>query len=351
MMLLAAQNTGSTSDSLMNRPFNGLLPAAASGAPASRVAMGCWALSGDSTWGEQPEALSHETIHRALDAGINVFDTAEAYGNGRSEEVLGRGLTGRRAEALVATKFNQDYTRAIEVEQACERSLRRLETDYIDVYQMHWPSRRLPYPELLEAVNRLLASGKIRAFGFSNFGPRDIQDAGVARCRAVANQVPYSLLWRTVEYDVAPSSADADIGLLCYSPLAQGLLTGKFVTADAVPVGRARTRLFSGSRPQARHGETGVEEETFRTLQALRRAASAYDVDLSQAAIAWLLGRPGVTGVIVGMRTPEQVISAASAARVSLPPPLIEGLGQLTEPLKERIGRNPDMWFSDSRYR
>jgi myo-inositol catabolism protein IolS len=350
MQAFTRKNQPEPSASIMNKLIRSL-PATVPGHEASRLAMGCWALSGDTTWGEQPEKLSLATIGAALDVGINVFDTAEAYGDGRSEEVLGRGLAGRRAEAIVATKFNQNYTRATEVEQACERSLRRLKTDYIDIYQMHWPSRNLPYPELITAVDRLRASGKVRVFGVSNFGKSDIDEAGAAHCHPDLNQVPYSLLWRTVEYEVAPASIASGIGLLCYSPLMQGLLTGKFPSAGAVPEGRARTRLFSSLRPQARHREEGFELETFETVAALRAAASAYDVDLSQAAVAWLLAHPGVVGVVVGVRTPGQVSSAADAANLPVPVGLMDEFDQLSEPLKVKLGNTPDMWFSDSRYR
>lgn len=163
----------------------------------SVIAMGCWPIVGDFTWGPQDEADSIATIHAALDAGINFFDTAEMYGNGYSEELLGRALAGRRHEVVIASKVGSEHLAADQVIRAGEGSLRRLRTDYIDLYQIHWPSRTVPLAETMAALERLRQQGKVRAIGVSNFGLGDLGDL-LAIGRPETNQLPYSLLWRAI---------------------------------------------------------------------------------------------------------------------------------------------------------
>jgi myo-inositol catabolism protein IolS len=152
----------------------------------SVVVMGCWALAGDSTWGPQDADESIATVRAALDAGVNFFDTAEGYGGGDSESILGRALSGRRHEAVIATKVSRSHMSGDEVRRACERSLRHLQTDYIDLYQIHWPSRTIPLDETIEALERLREQGKVRALGVCNFGVRDLSDLPVALQPALA---------------------------------------------------------------------------------------------------------------------------------------------------------------------
>jgi aryl-alcohol dehydrogenase-like predicted oxidoreductase len=316
----------------------------------SAVAMGCWALAGDATWGPQEEAESIATVHAALDAGVNLFDTAEGYGGGDSEWVLGRALVGRRDQAVIATKVSRANLSAQQVRQACEESLRRLQTDYIDLYQIHWPSRAVPLAETLEALERLRQEGKVRAFGVCNFGGHDLSEL-LEIGWVETNQLPYSLLWRAIEYDIRQACVDAGIGILCYSTLAQGLLTGKFSSADEVPDGRARIRLFSSDRPQARHGEPGCEEEMFAALDRIRAICDQVGQPMANVALAWLLQQPGVTSVLAGARSPDQIRQTAQAANLALPPDVVARLAHATEELKLAMGSNPDMWQSTSRFR
>ncbi len=316
----------------------------------SVVAMGCWALAGDSTWGPQDEAESLATVRAALDAGVNLFDTAESYGGGDSELVLGRALVGRRHEAVIATKVSRAHLSGDGVRQACEGSLRRLQTDYIDLYQLHWPSRTVPLDETMEALEKLREQGKVRAIGVCNFGVGDLSDL-LEINRVETNQLPYSLLWRAIEYKIQQKCMDESIGILCYSPLAQGLLTGKFGSPDEMPEGRARTRHFSKDRPQTRHGEAGCEIETFAAIEKIRHISDKIHQPMTRVALAWLLHQPGVTAVIAGARTPDQIRQTAQAADLEL---LLETIGELpeaTEEVKRILGPNPDMWQSESRIR
>jgi myo-inositol catabolism protein IolS len=316
----------------------------------SVVALGCWAFAGGRVWGPQDEAESIATVRAALDAGVNFFDTAEGYGDGDSEAVLGRALAGRRHEAVIATKVSRSHLSGDEVREACERSLRRLQTDTIDLYQVHWPSRTVPLDETMEALEKLREQGKVRAIGVCNFGVGDLSDLLKAG-RTETNQLPYSLLWRAVEYQIRQQCVDERVGILCYSPLAQGLLTGKFGSPDEVPAGRARTRHFSSARPQVRHGEAGCEAETFAAIERIRTMCDEIHRPMAQVALAWLLHQPGVTAVIAGARNPDQIRQTAQAADLELSPETLGELTEATEPLKRILGPNPDMWQSESRLR
>ncbi len=316
----------------------------------SAVSMGCWAIVGGSTWGPQDESEAVAAIRASLDAGVTFFDTAEGYGSGHSEELLGQALAGRRDEAVIATKVSPSHLAPDALKEACEASLRRLRTDVIDLYIVHWPSREAPVGETWRAMEDLQAQGKVRVLGVSNFATGDLTELlEVGRPEAV--QLPYSLLCRAIEHEVVPVCLANDISVTCYSPLAQGLLTGKFRSADDVPAGRARTRLFSSHRPEARHGEPGAEAETFAAIAALRAVAEGLGEPMGRVALAWLLTRPGVASVIAGARDAQQARENAAAGDLKLPDDAVRELTRATEALKEHFGSNPDMWESESRMR
>jgi len=316
----------------------------------SVVAMGCWAIVGDSTWGDQPRDESLDTIRAALDAGINFFDTAEDYGDGSSEKMLGEALADRREEVVIASKVSPRNLRADDLRQSCEGSLSRLDTDYIDLYQVHWPNWDIPMEETLGTMEELKEEGKIRAIGVSNFGHKDLQQA-VSLTDVVTDQLPYNLLFRAIEENVQSLCVEKDVGILCYCPLAQALLTGKFTAPGQVPEGRARTRHFSKNRPRARHQEEGAERDTFQALEKIRRLCQEIEVPMAKASLAWLLGRAGVTSVLAGARNPDQIKMNAGAADVELPREVTEQFTEASEHLKEKLGPNPDMWQTDSRMR
>lgn len=320
------------------------------GIDVSRICLGCWAFAGDFMWGPQDEADSVATVHAALDLGVNFLDTAEMYGNGKSEEVLGRALTGRRHEAVIATKAMSDHLAPDVLVATCEASLRRLQTDYIDLYQIHWPSREIPLADTMAALEKLKQAGKIRAIGVSNFGPLDLDDLLVAG-RAETNQLAYSLLARAIEYEIQPKCVANDIGILCYSPLMHGLLTGKFATPQEVPDERARTRHFPSTRPMAVHSAPGCESETFAALDAIRGVAAEMCVPMADLALAWLLHQPGVLAPVAGARTPAQIEQLARAVEIQLSAETLAALDRATQPVKAKLGANADMWRTESRIR
>lgn len=316
----------------------------------STVCMGCWAIVGDFTWGQQDEKDAFAAIHAALDSGINFFDTAEMYGSGYSEELLGRALRGRRDQAIIATKVSGAALNRRAMRKACEVSLYRLETEVIDLYQIHWPNWKIPIDKTLASLESLKSEGKIRAYGVSNFGKRDL--TGLLSKGAIeSNQLPYSLLWRPIEDEVQPLCVENSISILCYSPLCQGLLTGKFRSLDQVPEGRARTRLFSNDRLQARHSEPGCEAETLEALEKIRKICKSVGRPMGEVALAWLLAQPGVTSVVAGSRNARQSRANAKAADLVLPSEVMAELTAAGEKVKEKIGNNIDPWQAQSRIR
>lgn len=319
----------------------------------STVALGCWAIIGGFNWGPQDEADSLATIEAALDAGINFFDTAEGYGEGYSEQLVARALGDRRSDVYIASKVSQDHLQAGQVREACERSLRNLNTDYIDLYQVHWPSRSVPFEETMRALEDLWDEGKVRYIGVSNFGKLDMPDM-LKTGRYESNQVPYNLLWRAIEFDIQPQCVQHHISILPYSPLMQGLLTGKFRSADDVPTDRARTKHFASTRSEySRHGGPGYEIETFAAIHAIQDICDQVGRPMEQVALAWLLHRPAVTSVIAGARSPEQVRANAKAGDLLLSDDVVRRLTEVTDHLKNLLGPDPDMWAApaDTRYR
>ncbi|MBI4219460.1 MAG: aldo/keto reductase, partial [Chloroflexi bacterium] len=310
------------------------------------------------------------TVHAALDAGINFFDTAEGYEEGKSERVLGQGLKGRRNEAVIATKVSANHLGAEDVMLACERSLRSLGTDYIDLYQIHWPSRaglpqpgakaamgsggssarEVPLPETIEALERLKKQGKIRAIGVSNFARQDLGHA-VRLTDIESDQIPYSLLWRAIEYEIKPLCTKNKVGIICYSPLAQGLLTGRYPSADDVPEGLARTRLFSNKRPMARHDDLGCEKEVFEAIGKIQKVADRLGEPMAAVSLAWIRQRRGVTSFLVGARKPDELKMNLPALDVKLDASTARELSRITEPIKKAIGKNADPWNSTNRMR
>ena len=256
-------------------------------------------------------------IDAALDAGITLFDTADIYGQGMSEDYIGRALDGRRDQVVLATKFgapmdeNPDERRGSRdyIRWAVEGSLRRLRTDVIDLYQMHQPDSSTPIVETLGALDELVAEGKVRFIGSSNFSSEQIEaaekvarDAGIARFVSVQNH--YSLVEREAEDEVLPACERLGIGFLPYFPLASGLLTGKYRRGEEATEGR-----LAGQE---------IADERWDRAEALRAFADARDIALLDLAFAGLLAQPAVSSVIAGATKPEQVRANVAAGAVEL---------------------------------
>ncbi len=316
----------------------------------SPIGVGFWGIVGGDYWGAQDETDTIGAVQAALDGGINLFDTAEGYGDGYSEAMLGKALGRRRAEAVIATKVGQTNLAPDDVIAACERSLTRLGTDYIDLYQVHWPRRDIPFDDTMAALQDLRSAGKIRVIGVSNFGKLDMPEM-LACGRYDANQLPYSLLWRAVEFDIQPQCAAENVAILPYSPLNQALLTGRYRHADEMPYSRTRTRHFRPDRRDSRHDTPGFEDETFAAVEAIREICADIGEKMVHVALAWLLHKPAVSSVLAGARNPRQVESNAYAGALALSAETVARLDAATAELKAKLGPDPDMWGMGERSR
>src|SRR5215203_4801735 len=263
-------------------------------------------------------------VDLCLDAGINLFDTADVYSDGLSEEILGQALAGRRDRVLVATKArmamgdgpNDAGLSRHHLIRSCEASLRRLRTDHIDLYQVHEWDGVTPMEETLGALDDLVRAGKVRYVGCSNFSGWQMSKAlGVSERlgleRYVSQQVYYSLQARDAEYEIVPACLDQGVGILVWSPLAGGLLSGKYRRGQEGPAGSRH--LTDWNEPPVRD-----EEQTYDVIEAAVDIGEAHGVSAAQVALAWLLGRPGVSSLVVGARTEDQLADNLAAATLEL---------------------------------
>ena len=263
-------------------------------------------------------------IDMCLDAGVNLIDTADVYSGGLSEEIVGRALRGRRDRVLLATKArmamgdgpNDAGLSRHHIIRACEASLRRMGTDYIDLYQVHEWDGATPLEETLDALDHLVDSGKVRYIGCSNYAGWHVMKAlGISERRGlqrfVSQQIYYSLQARDAEYELVPVSLDQGVGILVWSPLAGGLLSGKYRRGQEGPEGSRQ--LTDWNEPPVRD-----EDALYDIVDALVEIADAHDASAAQVALAWTLGRPGVASVIIGARTDEQLADNLGAADLEL---------------------------------
>jgi aryl-alcohol dehydrogenase-like predicted oxidoreductase len=278
-------------------------------------------------------------IHRALDSGINFVDTADMYSSGESEVIVGKALKNRRNDVVLATKFwgamgEDPNSRGVSrrwIITEVENSLRRLGTDWIDLYQMHRPDPATDIDETLSALTDLVQQGKVRYIGSSSFSAGEIVEAQWAarerhRERFRTEQPPYSILVRGIEMDVLPTAARHGMGILSYSPLAGGWLSGRW-NADASPVSPARQRLvarFDMTLPDNQRKLTAVE--------ALGKLADEAGLSLVELAIAFVLNHPAVTSAIVGPRTMEQLDGQLPAAEVTLDTAVLDRIDEIVLP-------------------
>ena len=316
-----------------------------SGIQVSGLALGTWAYSGANVWGESDNKAAVETIHCALDRGVNLIDTANRYGNGTSEKVVGEALKDRRSKAVLATKLYTDELRYADVIASCEASLKRLQTDYIDLYQIHWPNPDIPVEETFRAFEDLKQAGKIRLAGVCNAG--ETCAAGLAGYEVAMNQLPYSLIWRVAEKKIIPASERAGIPVCAYSPLAQGLLTGKFRRIEDVPLGRRETRFYKSTWTPCRHSDDGFETEVFAFLDVLAAFCEKNGLTPAQVAMSFLKRRPFVQSVLVGARSVRQLEENLAAYEKEIPDELMEEIEAASDALKDCMGENADLWVGD----
>jgi aryl-alcohol dehydrogenase-like predicted oxidoreductase len=291
-----------------------------SGLELTTIGLGTWAIGGGDWrfgWGPQDEQDAVRAVVRAVELGVNWVDTAAVYGNGRSEELVGKALRQLPAarRPLVATKCSriiqpdgaiEGVLKRASILKECEASLRRLGIDVIDLYQLHWPLPDEDIEEGWETLVDLRKQGKVRHIGVSNFSVEQIQRLMPIQ-PVESQQPPYSMIRPEVERDVLPYCEENRIGVVCYSPMGKGLLTGKFTRerAEALPESdhRSRDASFSGKNLEA----------NLQLVEGLVQVAARHGRSIAQLAIAWTLRRPEVTSAIVGARRPDQIEETVSA--------------------------------------
>ncbi|HLH60293.1 MAG TPA: aldo/keto reductase [Ktedonobacteraceae bacterium] len=287
------------------------------------IGFGAWAIGGGGYqfgWGPQDDEQSIAAIHHALDLGLNWIDTAAVYGLGHSEEIVGRVLKDRTQRPYVFTKCSRVWNdrgeisgnlKAASIKRECEASLRRLQVEAIDLYQMHWPDPEQDIEEAWEAMAQLKQEGKVRYIGVSNFNVQQMQR--IMRIAPISSlQPPYSLIKRAVEQEILPFCQENDIGVIVYSPMMSGLLTGTMTREriNKLPEDDWRKRDPEFREPRLSRNLALVEK--------LSEIAYLHGRTAGEVAIAWTLANPAVTAAIVGARNPEQVDGIIGAAEFRL---------------------------------
>jgi aryl-alcohol dehydrogenase-like predicted oxidoreductase len=288
-------------------------------------------------WGGSEESESVAAIQASLDAGVNTIDTAAIYGMGFSEELVAKAIKGRRDKVVVATKCGMRWdgpedegsdpwpqkdnsgkdviirknARPHSIMYECEQSLKRLQTDVIDLYQIHWPDTSTPVEDSMSAMVKLKEQGKIRAIGVSNYDAEWLRRA-TAVAPVASDQPPYSIIQRRIEKDVLPFCREHNIGVICYSPLERGLLTGRVTMDRQFPAGdhRAAHKFF---RPENR-------QRVLNSLERIKPIAEQHKASLAQVVINWTIHEPGITAALVGARNAEQARHNAAAMNFTLTP-------------------------------
>lgn len=303
------------------------------------ILIGTWQ-AGKRMWVGIEDEETIKAIRAGVEAGITTIDTAEVYGEGHSEQIVAAALSDIRDQVIYASKVFANHLKYDLVIEACERSLKNLKTDYIDLYQIHWPSGSfnseiVPIEETMKALNQLKEQGKIRAIGVSNFSRSQLEEA-MQYGRIDSLQPPYSLFWRQVEQDAQPYCLEQEISILAYSPLAQGLLTGKFGFDHQFAEGdhRSKNKLFS-NKDHYRRVQNALEQ--------LRPIAAQYQCTLGQLAIAWLIAQPQ-TNAIVGVRNAAQAQQNSKAGDLKISPEDLATIDQIGRTVTDHLDNHPIMW-------
>ena len=333
-----------------------------SGLELSELGTGCWAFGGGHYWGEQNQKDVNNVVHASVDMGINFFDTAEAYNEGRSESALGEAIQGvPRDKIIIGTKVSPSNCYKDSLIKHCHASLKRLRTDYIDLYMIHWPIH--PHsirhftnneaiianpPEIedtLETLRELKQRGKIRHFGVSNFSASRLKDLPLEEI--AVNELPYNLFCRSAEYDILPRCQEKGMGAIGYMALLQGILADIYPSLDDVPVWQRRTRHFNANgTKECRHGEAGAESETNAALKGIRKICKETGFSMAEISIKWILKNPAITCTLVGSRNIRELEANVNSVKEPLGNDLKNELDRITYPIMEKLGNHLDYYES-----
>jgi aryl-alcohol dehydrogenase-like predicted oxidoreductase len=327
------------------------------------IGVGGWSFGGGDYWGEQQQKDVDDVITVALESGCNFFDTAEAYDNGDSETVLGKSLASRQGKVIIGTKIVPENCTPKKIREHLQGSLDRLQLNCVDIYMIHWPldtfkmEENTPEDEIpniktcLQTLQQLKEEGKIKHIGVSNFGVEQLKEALTVGVKIAVNQLPYGLFLRMMEDEVIPLCVQNGVGVVGYSPLMQGLLTGKYQNIDDIPVARTRTRHFSGSRPRSRHGCDGCEDDVIAALAKIQEIAKENNVTMAEISLAWALHNPNISCIIPGSRNLDQLNTNLSAAHIKLSDETYAALCDATQPIKQALKGCYDIYESNENSR
>jgi len=301
----------------------------------SVIGLGTWAIGGK-FWGHTDEADAIAAIRKAIDSGVNLIDTAPIYGDGHSEEMVGKAVKGRRHQVVIATKCGARFRGADLVNDLTPKSIRKelevslklLDTDVIDLYQCHWPDPNTPIEETIGEMAKMKAEGKIRHIGVSNFDAALLKKAQKV-ARIASNQVGYSMLNREIENELIPFCREQAIGILAYGPLGGGILTGKYKEKPKFEEGDARTFFYD-------YYEEPQWSQVQALLKELEQIAARHGKPVVQVAINWARQQPGITSALVGARNPQQAEANAVAGNWRLSN---EDLSNINQALSQTFGK------------
>lgn len=308
------------------------------GLDISVIALGSWVMGGGEWWGsDHDDGRYIDTIRLAMDNGVNIIDTATGYGNGHAEELVGRALGQTRDKIILASKANADMLTAQNAEATVDDSLKRLGSDYIDIYFIHWPQPGISVAHNMEALEKLRQKGKLRFIGVSNF-TRAHMDIARTAGKVDVFQPPYSLFWRNIEKELLPYCISHGMGVMTYSSIAMGLLSGKYTVDTQLEDGdirKAMVPLFAGDAYQ----------KALAAVETIRAIAGRRGATVSQAAISWVVSQPGIATAIVGARTPAQLAENLKAAQVNFSGDDLNEMTLASRPVNEDIADWDTMYY------
>jgi len=315
--------------------------------------VGCWSFGGDknSYWGVQDQKEVDYIVSKALDMGVNFFDTAFMYNDGDSERSLGTALKGKRDQAVICNKILiTEDTEPNSYEDKIFKSLKRLGTDYIDLMMIHWPTYNAGLlQENLLLLDKMKKKGYIRQIGVSNFGKGALSASFEVGIEPVANEFAYNLISRGIEREILPFCVSHDIGILAYMPLMQGILTGKYKSIDDMPDIRKRTYHFDSSRQKdAVHTGKGLEDDLEEFLNKLIILSENAGLTPAQAALGWLCANEGVLSVLAGIRNSAQLDENVKAMKNKMPLELLEALDDASAKIYAETGSRTDLWRDEN---
>ncbi|MDR2112255.1 MAG: aldo/keto reductase [Candidatus Accumulibacter sp.] len=339
----------------------------ASGIEVSVIGLGCWSFGGGAYWGPQSQRDADAVVAAAIERGVNFVDTAEVYNDGESERSLGLALKGRRDKVVLASKISTAH--AGNVRKYLEGSLARLGTDYLDVYILHWPINPTALahfaggqdvaggpPQVADVFGQFEAlrkEGLIRSIGLSNFGVEQMKEVAATGVKADSNQLPYNIVSRAIETEIAPYCARHEIAVTGSVGLQQGLLTGKYATPEDVPPPQAHSRHFHQRRggPDSRHHEEGAEKELFEAVDCVKALSAETGLSCAQIALAWILQKPFMTSTLAGCRNVAQLDANLSAVDVTLSDEIMARIDAASLPVWRKLGDMADYYENRAKSR